>query len=137
MSWIVFVILYSQKVGESDSLLGDNRMDFYFVLIGIVLNYAFNIAHTIIICKKIKSDVAFAKWSKESPKNKKVFNFVAILSGLTTFRLFRLAYARMLNKPYFSAKLSSNKDLRPIHILTVISLLTASLAAIIGSIIML
>jgi len=137
VAWIVLTLLYVMKTSEEDNTLGEDRMDLMFMLVAICFNYICNIAHLIKAYLITKKDENFKRWISEKKNHKCISYFLLSISTLTAFKVYRLAYSRLLNKEYFSARMDSVKQLRPLHVITVVSLLTANFCAVLGSILLL
>lgn len=106
--------------------------DMFFIALGIILNYIANLLHIAAVCAFIHKDNVWQEWRKMNNHNF-VHNFFLLLSTITSFKLFRLTYSRLMGSSPFSAVFQNSESLKLIHWLTIATFIAANGSVILGA----
>lgn len=82
-------------------------------IVALVLQLIFNIVGFVLYMLYLRKDEKFQTWQDSSIKNKISLYTLLVLSCLTSFKLFRLVYSRLLGRDYFWAKFESRDVVIP------------------------
>ena len=129
-AWITLILLVANHNYEA---VTTSDFGFYLLIIAIVINYICNILHLISVCLIGKSDGSFREWMKSQP-HRRSHAILLFIATITSFKIYRLTYNRLFGLTSFSAKLSSVKALKTIHLITIGSFMLANGTVLVGAI---